>query len=49
MNTPDVDVTETVKEKYGQAARRVASGQRSVCCGASASCGTEVDPITANL
>jgi SAM-dependent methyltransferase len=49
MNTPDVDVKKTVKEKYGQAARRVASGLGSACCGASASCGTEVDPITANL
>jgi SAM-dependent methyltransferase len=49
MNTPDVDVKETVREKYGQAARRVTSGQRSACCGASVSCGTEVDPITANL
>ena len=47
MNT--TEVKDTVKEKYGQAARRVAGGQASACCGPSACCGTEVDPITANL
>jgi SAM-dependent methyltransferase len=40
------DIREVVKEKYGQAARRVKSGGSS-CCGASA--GTGCDPITANL
>src|SRR5450631_807932 len=36
-------------EKYGEAARRVASGVGSSCCGASACCGTDVDPITRDL
>ncbi|HLJ29991.1 MAG TPA: arsenite methyltransferase [Candidatus Angelobacter sp.] len=39
---------EVVKEKYGEAARRVAAGSGSSCCGASP-CGTEPDPITSNL
>jgi SAM-dependent methyltransferase len=38
-----------VREKYGQAALRVASGQGNACCGGTAACGTDVDPITANL
>lgn len=42
------NVREVVKEKYGEAARRVAAGQTSGCCGASA-CGAEVDPITRDL
>ena len=39
---------DVVREKYGAAALRVASGERSGCCGAgpSSCCG---DPITANL
>jgi ubiquinone/menaquinone biosynthesis C-methylase UbiE len=41
-------IKEVVKEKYGEAALRVAAGQGSSCCGGSA-CGTEIDPITANL
>lgn len=41
-------VKETVREKYGEAALRAASGQKSSCCGGS-SCGTEVDPITSDL
>jgi len=45
MNT----IQEVVKEKYGQAALRVSSGEGSACCGASAGCGTDVDPITSNL
>jgi SAM-dependent methyltransferase len=45
----NASVTEVVKEKYGEAARRVASGEASSCCGASACCGTEVDPITKDL
>jgi arsenite methyltransferase len=44
MSSPDIK--EVVKEKYGQAALRVASGGSS-CCGASASTGC--DPITSNL
>lgn len=46
-----MDATElkaTVREKYGQAALRVAEGSKSSCCGGSASCGT-ADPITSNL
>lgn len=42
-------VKEIVQEKYGEAARRVTSGQASSCCGASACCGTDVDPITTDL
>jgi arsenite methyltransferase len=44
-----MEIKEIVKEKYGQAARRVTSGGSS-CCGASASVdGCSVDPITSNL
>jgi arsenite methyltransferase len=44
-----MDIKEIVKEKYGQAALRVATGRGSACCGSSpsSSCGT--DPMTANL
>ena len=42
------DLKATVREKYGEAALRVAAGAKSSCCGGSASCGT-VDPITSNL
>lgn len=42
------DVKEVVREKYGEAARRVVSGAGNACCGASA-CGAEVDPITVDL
>src|SRR4029077_7536826 len=38
-----------VKEKYGAAARRVTTGEGSSCCGASACCGAEIDPITRDL
>jgi arsenite methyltransferase len=41
-------VKETVKAKYGEAARRVALGASNSCCGAAA-CGTDVDPITRDL
>jgi len=44
-----IDIKEVVKEKYGQAALRVASGQANACCGGSSACGTDIDPITANL
>jgi arsenite methyltransferase len=43
------NVKEVVKEKYGAAARRVTAGEGSSCCGASACCGTDVDPITRDL
>lgn len=42
-------VKEFVRERYGEAARRVASGQAASCCGASACCGTDVDAITKDL
>ena len=43
------DSTESVREKYAEAARRIAAGERAACgCGPST---TNVccDPITANL
>lgn len=48
MSTPDIDIKETVREKYGEAARRVVAGAGNSCCGASP-CGTDVDPITRDL
>ncbi len=48
MSTPVENIKEVVKERYGKAALRVTSGGSS-CCGAEASCGTDVDPITSNL
>ena len=41
-------IKEIVKEKYGEAALRVLSGDGSSCCGAS-SCNGETDPITSGL
>lgn len=41
-------IRETVREKYGEAARRVTAGERSSCCGGAPSLG-DVDPITGNL
>jgi len=46
MNKPNI--RETVKEKYGNAALRVATGGSS-CCGASAATSSCCDPITSNL
>src|SRR5580658_1501178 len=43
------NIKEVVKEKYGQAALRVTSGQGNSCCGGASACGTDIDPITANL
>src|SRR5262249_8734035 len=43
-----MELKEVVKEKYGQAARRVNAGGNS-CCGASAALDGCCDPITANL
>ena len=42
-------VKEVVQEKYGEAARRVVLGEASACCGASACCSADVDPITKDL
>jgi arsenite methyltransferase len=43
-----MEIKEVVREKYGQAALRVASGGSS-CCGASAALDGCCDPITSNL
>jgi len=43
------NITEVVKEKYGQAALRVTQGGVSSCCGAAPSDGHCADPITSNL
>ncbi|MBM3783523.1 MAG: arsenite methyltransferase [Acidobacteria bacterium] len=46
------NLKEVVQEKYGEAARRAASGAGSACCGATACCGDTpgaADPITSNL
>jgi SAM-dependent methyltransferase len=42
------ELKDLVKEKYGQAALRVTSGQASSCCGSASSRGA-ADPITHNL
>jgi arsenite methyltransferase len=42
------DLKDVVKEKYGQAALRVTTGQGSSCCGTASSRGG-ADPITSNL
>lgn len=44
-----MEVKEIVKEKYGEAAQRVANGGRNACCGGSALTDGSCDPITANL
>jgi len=44
-----MEVKEIVKEKYGEAARRVASGGTNGCCGGSALTDGSCDPITSNL
>src|SRR5689334_3130211 len=43
------NITEAVKEKYGQAALRVSKGQGNACCGAAPSSSGAGDPITSNL
>ena len=47
MSTPDIK--EVVREKYGQAARRVQSGADQACCRSASALGTSCDPITSNL
>jgi len=42
------DIKKVVREKYGEAALRVASGGSS-CCGAAAAVDGCCDPITGNL
>src|ERR1044071_5452364 len=41
-------IREIVKEKFGEAARRVVAGAGNSCCGGAA-CGTDIDPITRDL
>ncbi len=43
------NITEVVREKYGAAAQRVASGGRNSCCGAVPSDGHCADPISSGL
>ena len=49
MSAQDIDIKEVVREKYGEAARRVTAGTGNSCCGATACCGTDIDPITKDL
>ncbi len=44
-----MEVKEIVKEKYGEAARRVTTGGGNGCCGASSALDGCCDPITSNL
>jgi SAM-dependent methyltransferase len=45
-----MNVKETVREKYGEAALRVVSGEGNACCGSSpSSCSSGGDPITSGL
>jgi arsenite methyltransferase len=44
-----MELKDTVKEKYGEAARRVTNGGSNGCCGASAALDGCCDPITSNL
>ena len=44
------DLKAVVQEKYGEAARRAAVGQKGSCCGTSDSSGPDItDPITRDL
>jgi SAM-dependent methyltransferase len=43
------NITEIVKEKYGQAALRVVEGRGNACCGSSPTSEGGCDPITSNL
>lgn len=43
------ELKEVVREKYGEAAKRAAVGEKSSCCGQSACCGDTSDPITSGL
>src|SRR5436309_9313029 len=44
-----MQLKETVKAKYGEAARRVTSGDSNGCCGARSALEGCCDPITSNL
>jgi len=43
------NIKTVVKEKYGEVALRVLSGEENPCCNASSCCGTQEDPITSRL
>ncbi|MCC6194784.1 MAG: arsenite methyltransferase [Burkholderiales bacterium] len=45
----NTDVKEVVRERYGEAARRVKSGRGSCCCEGAAAASGCCDPITSNL
>jgi len=45
----ETNVTQVVREKYGQAALRAKSGQASSCCGGASAQDACCDPITSNL
>ena len=47
MSNPSIK--EEVREKYGQVARRVASGASNSCCGGPSALEASCDPITSNL
>jgi arsenite methyltransferase len=49
VENANINIKETVREKYGQAVLRVKSGAGNGCCGASAATGLGCDPITSNL
>src|SRR5438270_11650399 len=44
-----MELKDTVKAKYGEAARRVTSGASNGCCGAASALDGCCDPITSNL
>jgi arsenite methyltransferase len=43
------DVKETVRRKYGEAARQIAEGEKTSCCSSTCCGGTAKDPITSDL
>ena len=46
---PTENITDIVKQKYGQAALRVVSGSSNSCCGGASAAAHCADPITSNL
>ena len=49
MEPNATSVKDAVREKYGEAARRVKTGAGSACCGPTACCDGDADPITSKL
>jgi arsenite methyltransferase len=47
MTAPDIKAT--VRDKYGEAARRISSGSSGSCCATTCCGGRDGDPITSNL